>query len=124
MLSDAPDEAVIRDLACGDAGADVEVLQRMLVKRGYKLLEPQIDGIFGRGTEACVAHFQWLHGLNVDGVVGPRTRTALGLYAKPPSAEGEEPMLSEIEGLELGLGPPLTGHADVVGGEPYTGESP
>jgi hypothetical protein len=50
----------------------------------------------------------------MDGVVGPRTRTALGLTARPPKNEGEEPTLSEIEGLELGLGEPLTDHADIV----------
>jgi hypothetical protein len=61
-----------------------------------------------------VVHFQWSHGLNVDGVVGPRTRSALGLYARPPSGEGEQPILSEIDGLELGLGEPLTDHADIV----------
>jgi hypothetical protein len=123
VLSDVPgDEAVIRDLSLGDTGADVEVLQRILVKRGYQLLESQVDGTFGRATEAFVVHFQWLHGLNVDGVVGPRTRAALGLHAKPPEREGEQPVLSEIEGLELGMGVPLTDHADVLGGQPYVDE--
>jgi peptidoglycan hydrolase-like protein with peptidoglycan-binding domain len=108
------DDAVIRDVSRDDTGQDVEALQRILVKRGYTQLESQVDGIFGRETEASVVHFQWSHGLNVDGVVGPRTRTALGLYARPPSSEGEQPILSEIDGLELGLGEPLTDHADIV----------
>jgi hypothetical protein len=118
-------DAVIRDLGRGDTGKDVEVLQRLLVKRGYEPLEAQIDGSFGRATEAFVVHFQWRHGLNVDGVVGPRTRAALGLYARPPASEGEEPVLSEIEGLELGLGEPLADHADIVDpDEEYAGDSP
>jgi peptidoglycan hydrolase-like protein with peptidoglycan-binding domain len=108
------EEPVIRDLSRGDNGQDVEVLQRILVKRGYTLLAPQVDGIFGRSTEACVVHFQWSHGLNIDGVVGPGTRGALGLTAKHPETEGGEPTLSEIEGLELGLGDPLTDHVEVV----------
>jgi Putative peptidoglycan binding domain len=112
------DDAVIRDLARDDTGEDVKVLQGMLVKRGYTVLEPQLDGVFGRATEACVVHFQWQHGLNTDGVVGPRTRTALGLYARPGSGEGEESTLSEIEGLDLGLGEPLTDHVDVAGADP------
>jgi hypothetical protein len=112
MLPDQ--ETVIRDLSRDDEGEDVRVLQRILIKRGYTLLEPQVDGIFGRSTEAFVVHFQWQHGLNADGVVGPRTRTALGLYARPPADEGGEPILSEIDGLELGQGEPLTDHADIV----------
>jgi peptidoglycan hydrolase-like protein with peptidoglycan-binding domain len=113
-MIDATDKPVIRDLSRGDHGLDVEVVQRLLVKRGYVLLEQQVDGIFGRSTEACVVHFQWRHGLNMDGVVGPRTRTAMGLTAKPPAEEGGEPVLSEIEDLELGLGPALEDHADMV----------
>ena len=89
MNPDATDEAVIRDLARDDTGEDVKVLQGILVKRGYTMLESQLDGIFGRATEASVVHFQWQHGLNTDGVVGPRTRTALGLYARAGSGEGE-----------------------------------
>ena len=120
MSDDAYDgDLEIRDLSRGDEGADVDVLQRILVKRGYTPLETQVDGIFGRVTEAFVVHFQWLHALNVDGVVGPRTRAALGLEVKARAAEGEQPTLSEIEGLELGLGPPLADHADVLGEEPY-----
>ena len=109
---DSTDEPVIRDLSRDDSGMDVEVLQRLLVKRGYAGLAA--DGVFGRSTEACVVHFQWQHGLNVDGVVGPRTRTALGLVAKPPPEAGGEPVLSEMDNLELGLGPPLEDHADIV----------
>jgi hypothetical protein len=116
------DEPVVRDLSRDDTGEDVKVLQGLLVKRGYGSLAQQIDGIFGRETEACVVHFQWRHGLNVNGVVGPRTRAALGLYARPPAVEGEAPILSEIEGLDLGQGEQLTDHADVAVGEPDADE--
>jgi hypothetical protein len=68
-----------RDLGRGDRGEDVKALQSLLVKRGYRLLRPQVNGAFGRETEACVVHFQWKHGLHVDGVVGEGTRHALGL---------------------------------------------
>lgn len=107
-------EPVIRDLGRGDTGDDVRALQDMLVMRGYDLLAPHVNGTFGLGTEACVVHFQWRHGLNVDGIVGEKTRTALGLEATPPSDEGELPVLDEIEGLELGQGAPLEEHAHVA----------
>jgi peptidoglycan hydrolase-like protein with peptidoglycan-binding domain len=114
VFPDGGDDEVIRDVSRDDTGQDVEALQRILVKRGYTQLASQVDGVFGRETEASVVHFQWSHGLHVDGVVGPRTRTALGLYARPPSGDGEQPTLNEIAGLELGLGEPLTDHADIV----------
>ncbi|MDQ3729662.1 MAG: peptidoglycan-binding domain-containing protein [Actinomycetota bacterium] len=104
----------IRDLARGDHGEDVKVLQGILVKRGYKVLEPHINGMFGPTTEAFVVHFQWRHGLNVDGVVGASTRAALGLDARPASDEINESILNEREGLELGLGEPLADHIDVA----------
>lgn len=97
---------VVRDLGLGDHGDDVRALQGVLVKRGYTLLEHNVSGVFGRHTEAFVVHFQWRHGLSVDGVVGPATRAALGLTASPRGLE-------EIDGLELGLGEPLDGHPDV-----------
>lgn len=97
----------VRDLGRGDRGPDVEALQRLLVKRGYRVLEPQVDGTFRQGTEACLVHFQWKHGLNVDGVAGARTRAALGLQTAP---EG----IREADGLELGLGEPLEDHAHVL----------
>ncbi|MDQ3822936.1 MAG: peptidoglycan-binding protein [Actinomycetota bacterium] len=115
---DDDDDVVIRDLSRGDSGQDVEALQAILEKRGYTLGEDGVDGAFGRVTEAFVVHFQWRHGLNTDGVVGPRTRAALGLQARPPVTRGGEPVLSEIDNLELGLGEPLEDHADVELGEP------
>ncbi|HEV7808357.1 MAG TPA: N-acetylmuramoyl-L-alanine amidase [Solirubrobacteraceae bacterium] len=110
---------VVRDLARGDTGEDVKVLQAMLVKRGYTLLEPHCNGIFGLSTQAFVLHFQWSHGLNPDGVVGARTRAALGLQATPVSgATPAQPILGEVDGLQLGLGEPLEDHVHVAVGEP------
>jgi peptidoglycan hydrolase-like protein with peptidoglycan-binding domain len=96
----------IRDLGRGDKGEDVKALQRILLKRGYKLLRGNIKGVFGPATEAFVVHFQWRHNLKIDGIVGEDTRTALGLVPNP--ADG---VVREIPGLELGLGPALSDHA-------------
>lgn len=109
---------VRRDLGRGDTGDDVKVLQHLLVKRGYKVLEPHVNGIFGPTTEAFVVHFQWKHGLNIDGIVGRNTRAALGLDAIPAVGDAIEPVLDVIEGLDLGEGEPLEEHVHVEVGEP------
>jgi cell wall-associated NlpC family hydrolase len=41
------------------------------------------DGVYGPVTRASVREFQRVHGLEVDGVVGPQTLGALGLSAAP-----------------------------------------
>ncbi len=58
----------------GSRGDAVVALQELLRKRGFML---GIDGDFGAGTEVAVAAFQRDRGLDVDGVVGRATWTAL-----------------------------------------------
>lgn len=53
----------------GDTGEDVKLLQRVL-----KLKD---DGIFGANTEYAVKNFQGIHGMNIDGIVGPLTQTVI-----------------------------------------------
>lgn len=55
-------------------GVDVELLQVLLIEAGF---DTDIDGIFGRHTEAIVRDFQTDRGLTADGIVGPRTWAAL-----------------------------------------------
>lgn len=55
-------------------GADVVKLQRTLRRKGYRL---RIDGSFGPETDVAVTRFQRKHGLEADGMVGPRTWAAL-----------------------------------------------
>ena len=62
----------------GDRGRDVVLLQRALRDQGGHY-RGRIDGDFGPMTEAAVRSFQEDNGLEVDGVVGPATRGALGL---------------------------------------------
>ena len=58
-----------RILRLGDAGPDVVQLQRAL---GIAA-----DGVFGGQTLRAVKRFQSVHGLLVDGQVGPHTRAAM-----------------------------------------------
>lgn len=54
----------------GSKGEEVVELQTLLAKDGSTL---EIDGIFGIGTMSAVKSFQKRHGLEVDGIVGPKT---------------------------------------------------
>jgi peptidoglycan hydrolase-like protein with peptidoglycan-binding domain len=59
----------------GDMGADVEVLQRQLLRHGFT--PGDIDGQFGPQTRRSLVAFQRAKGLNADGVAGPSTWLAL-----------------------------------------------
>lgn len=62
----------MRTLRRYHSGNDVRMLQ-------YLLGGLDVDGNFGALTEAAVEAFQEAHGLEKDGVCGPKTRAVLGL---------------------------------------------
>jgi hypothetical protein len=63
-------------LSIGDRGQSVKRLQQRLNALGEDLVA---DGIFGPATHAAVVAFQARSGLTPDGIVGRRTREALGI---------------------------------------------
>lgn len=59
----------------GTRGDAVAEAQRLLEAKGHPV--GPVDGIFGRRTELAATAFQQRCGLTADGIIGPRTWTAL-----------------------------------------------
>ena len=68
------------------SGADVLAVQERLAELGYSPGVP--DGLYGDATAAAVRMFQAEHGLDADGIVGPRTLAALATAKKRPRPNG------------------------------------
>ena len=81
-----PDPPLLRR---GASGWQVKRLQRLLRRHGVFPKPALLDGDFGEITEAAVEAFQALHGLEVDGIVGPVTWHAL--LAAPVKVREREP---------------------------------
>lgn len=71
-----PATSAARTLRQGDRGEDVVRLQWALTDAAFLC---KADGEFGPATDRAVRAFQGAHGLTVDGIVGPKTRAALGI---------------------------------------------
>lgn len=69
----------------GWTGEEVKRIQQALEAKGYSVGDAGIDGDFGDDTDAAVRRFQDNRGLEVDGIVGPMTQTALYSSSTPAS---------------------------------------
>jgi len=81
------------------ASEAVRRIQQALKGKGF---DPgEADGIWGRNTIAAVKQFQTQQGLDVDGVVGPKTTAALfaGAPPAPPTAGPLLPWFEEARNL-------------------------
>lgn len=67
----------VRQLRKGMTGGDVKTLQRLLFADGYSVGKSGDDGDFGNDTEKAVINYQRDHNLEVDGIAGVDTLTAL-----------------------------------------------
>jgi len=61
----------------GSRGNEVTQIQTKLKRWGY--YKGSVDGIFGSQTLSAVRWFQSKNGLQVDGIAGPKTLTAMGI---------------------------------------------
>src|SRR6185312_6114685 len=67
---------ITRPLAFGSTGSDVSALQQFLKDQGY-FTYPSITEYYGGFTWRAVAAFQYDHGLESVGNVGPKTRALI-----------------------------------------------
>jgi peptidoglycan hydrolase-like protein with peptidoglycan-binding domain len=66
-------------LKYGQKGNEVKILQKDLTAVGYRT---SVTGLFNHATKSSVVHFQRTERLSTDGVVGPRTWSAMNHVLK------------------------------------------
>ena len=62
----------------GSRSSEVTKIQTKLKRWGY--YDGEIDGIFGSATKKAVINFQKKNGLTADGIAGPKTLAAMGIF--------------------------------------------
>ena len=99
----------------GSRGDEVTQIQTKLRRWGY--YNGNIDGIYGSQTLEAVKYFQRKNGLTVDGIAGPATLKAMGIYNSSNSSSSSS-STSNSSNLNL-LARVIYGEAR---GEPYSGQ--
>ena len=98
--SDIPDDSPVesRTLRNGDEGADVKAMQEGLIRLGYDCGRWGADGDFGDATEIALKQFQKDHGLDPDGIFGPKSRAAMDKALAELDKPTAQPRTVEIVG--------------------------
>ncbi len=105
------DDALASTIKQGATGTVVKTIQTKLSNWGY--YSGSVDGIFGSKTTEAVKYFQRKNGLVVDGIVGTKTASAMGITL---SSSGSS---SNTSGDTYLLARLIYGEAR---GEPYIGQ--
>lgn len=74
--------------------AENRTIQTKLKRWGY--YTGNVDGIYGPLTKEAVKYFQRKNGLSVDGIVGPKTATALGMTLSSSSSSSSSISSSDL----------------------------
>ena len=97
----------------GSRGEEVKQIQEKLKRWGY--YNGNIDGIYGSQTLEAVKYFQRKNGLTVDGIAGPATLKAMGIFNSSNSSSSSSSNSSDVNLLAR----IIYGEAR---GEPYAGQ--
>lgn len=97
----------------GSRGEEVRQIQTKLKRWGY--YNGNVDGIYGSETQEAVRYFQRKNGLTVDGIAGPNTLKAMGIYSSSNSSSSTSSNSSDLNLLAR----IIYGEAR---GEPYAGQ--
>ena len=97
----------------GSRGDEVRQIQTKLKRWGY--YDGNVDGIYGSQTLAAVKYFQRKNGLSVDGIAGPKTLEAMGIFNSSNSSSGSSASSNDLNLLSRLI------YAEARG-EPYTGQ--
>ncbi|MHB8171980.1 MAG: spore cortex-lytic enzyme [Thermincolia bacterium] len=81
--------AISQSLYWGSKGPNVIQLQQKLKDWGF--YQGNTDGMYGAGTFNAVKKFQQRQGIKADGVAGPDTLKALGLWTRKNSSVTRKP---------------------------------
>ncbi len=91
----------------GSRSDEVKQIQTKLKRWGY--YDGEIDGIFGSGTKKAVIKFQKKNGLTADGIAGPKTLAAMGIFSSTQNSSTDYDLLARVISAE-------------ARGEPYIGQ--